>query len=122
MITNNLNESIGGIYDLDLEGVVFGDIPLLFFIISPEPGTYHLCRQSFDDKDDGAQIKLDDDQNEPNYIESVLFLLVTYPKIDIEQLRSLVNNHPPLKEIVDRVKPARYTITDPHVRSVFCAL
>lgn len=122
MINHKLNESIGGHYDFDLEGVVFGDIPLLFYIITPQPNVYQLCCQSFDEKDNGSSIQLNTDMNDANYIESVLFLLVTYPDIDVEQLRSLVNSHPPLKEIVDRVSPARYTITDPHVRRVFCAL
>ncbi len=122
MITHNLNQSIGGHYDEDLEGVVFGDIPLLFFIVSPNPDTYQLVCVSTDDKDKGNTIQLDADQNDANYIESVLFLLVTYPDINVEQLRSLVNSHPPLKEIVDRVSVARYTITDPHIRRVFCAL
>jgi hypothetical protein len=122
MTKHNLNQSIGGHYDFDLEGVVFGDIPLLFYIVSPQPNVYQLCRQSFDDKDDGASIQLDTDQNDANYIESVLFLLVTHPDINVEQLRSLVNSHPPLKEIVDRVSVARYTIRDHHIRRVFCAL
>ncbi len=124
MITYNLIQSIGGHYDEDLDGVVFGDIPLLFFIVSPNPDTYQLVCVSTDDQDKGSTIQLDTDQNDANYIESVLFLLVTYPDITnhLDTLRSLVNSHPPLKEIVDRVSVARYTITDPHVRNVFCAL
>jgi len=121
MTKHNLNQSIGGHYDEDLEGVVFGDIPLLFFIVSLQPNVYQLCRQSFDDKDDGS-IQLDTDQNDANYIESVLFLLVTYPEINTDSLSKLVNSHPPLKEIVDRVSVARYTIRDAHIRRVFCAL
>ncbi len=122
MTKHDLNQSIGGHYDEDLEGVVFGDIPPLFFIVSPNPNTYQLVCVSTDDKDKGSTIQLNTDQNDANYIESVLCLLVTYPDIDVEQLRSLVNSHPPLKEIVDRVSVARYTIRDPHVRRVFCAL
>lgn len=122
MTKHNLNESIGGHYDEDLEGVVFGDIPLLFYIVASKPNIYQLCCQSFDEKDNGSSVQLDTDQNDANYIESVLFLLVTYPDINTNSLSKLVNSHPPLKEIVDRVSVARYTIRDPHVRRVFCAL
>jgi len=122
VINHKLNESIGGHYDEDLEGVVFGDVPLLFFIVSPNPDTYQLVCVSTDEKDNGSSIQLDTDQNDANYIESVLFLLVTYPDINTDSLSTLVNSHPLLKEIVDRVSVARYTITDPHVRRVFCAL
>ncbi len=118
---------LGGQDDTDTGLFSFGDIPLLFFIVSPQPNTHHLCYVEASDADTGQQVKLNPDPNDQeqtmaNLAESVLFLLVTYPKIDVEQLRTLINHHPPLKEIVDRVKPARYTITDPHARSVFCAL
>lgn len=122
MINHKLNESIGGHYDEDLEGVVFGEIPLLFYIVSPNPDTYQLVCVSTDDKDKGNTIQLDTDLNDANYIESVLFLLVTYPDINTDSLSVLVNSHPPIKEIVDRILPARHSITDPHVRRVFCAL
>lgn len=122
MTNHKLNESIGGHYDEDLEGVVFGNIPLLFFIVSPNPDTHQLVCVSTDDQDKGNTIQLDTDLNDANYIESVLFLLVTYPEINTDSLSVLVNSHPPLKEIVDRISPARYTIRDPHVRRVFCAL
>ena len=123
MINHKLNESIGGHYDEDLEGVVFGDIPLLFYIVTTKPNHHLLCCVPiFGDDDNGSSIQLDTDQNDANYIESVLFLLVTYPDINTDSLSDLVNSHPPLKEIVDRISPARYTIRDPHVRRVFCAL
>jgi len=122
VINHKLNESIGGHYDEDSEGVVFGNIPLLFFIVSPNPDTYQLVCISTDDKDKGNTIQLDTDLNDANYIESVLFLLVTYHDINTDSLSKLVNSHPPFKEIVDRVSVARYTIRDPHVRRVFCAL
>lgn len=123
MTNHKLNESIGGHYDEDLEGVVFGDIPLLFYIVAPKPSNQLLCcvpTLGYDDN--GSSIQLDTDLNDANYIESVLFLLVTYPEINTDSLSVLVNSHPPLKEIVDRISPARYTIRDPHVRRVFCAL
>jgi len=123
VINHKLNESIGGHYDKDLEGVVFGDIPLLFYIVTTKPNHHLLCCVpifGYDDK--GSSIQLDTDQNDANYIESVLFLLVTYPDINTDSLSTLVNSHPPLKEIVDRVSVARYTIRDPHVCRVFCAL
>ena len=121
MINHKLNESIGGHYDNDREGAVFGDIPLVFFATDDGDNRYSLCAQSFD----GSwmnMVPVLSEQTEEYYAEPVLFLLVTYPDINIEQLRSLVNSHPPLKEIVDRISPARYTIRDPHVRRVFCAL
>lgn len=123
MTNHKLNESIGGHYDEDLEGVVFGNIPLLFYILTTKPNNHLLCCvPTLGDDDNGSSVQLDTDLNDANYVESVLFLLVTYPDINVEQLRSLVNSHPPLKEIVNRVSVARYTITDPHVRRVFCAL
>ena len=108
-------------YDENREGPVFGDIPLVFFVIEDGDDQYSLCAQSFDGSWMNT-VPVRPEQSDEYDDESVLFLLVTYPDIDVEQLRSLVNSHPPLKEIVDRVSPARYTITDPHVRRVFCAL
>ena len=123
MINHKLNESIGGHYDEDLEGDVFGEIPILFYILTTKPNNHLLCCvPTLGDDDNGSSIQLDTDLNDANYIESVLFLLVTYPDINTDSLSKLVNSHPPLKEIVDRISPARYTIRDPLVRRVFCAL
>lgn len=114
-------KSIGAHYDEDREGAVFGNIPLVFFATDDGDNRYSLCAQSFDGSWMNT-VPILPEQTDEYYSEPVLFLLITYPKIDVERLRSLVNSHPPLKEIIDRVKPARQTITDPHVRSVFCAL
>ena len=118
---------LGATQDEDTQMFSFNDIPLLFSVVCPQPDTYYLCMVETGDDDNGSKVQLHPDPNDQeqttrNLAESVLFLLVTYPDIDVEQLRSLVNSHPPIKEIVDRVSPARYTITDPHVRRVFCAL
>ncbi len=121
MINHKLNESIGGHYDNDREGAVFGDIPLVFFATDDGDNRYSLCAQSFD----GSwmnMVPVLPEQTDEYYSESVLFLLVTYPDINTDSLSKLVNSHHPLKEIVDRISPARYTIRDPHVRRVFCAL
>jgi hypothetical protein len=108
-------------YDDDREGPVYGDIPLVFFVIEDGDDKYSLCAQSFDGSWMNT-VPIPHEQTDEYDDESVLFLLVTYPDIKVEQLRSLVNSHTPLKEIVDRVSVARYTITDPHIRRVFCAL
>ena len=108
-------------YDENREGAVYGDIPLVFFATEDGDDKYSLCAQSFDGSWMNS-VSVLPEQTDEYYAESVLFLLVTYPDINTDSLSKLVNSHPPLKEIVDSVSVARYTITDPHVRNVFCAL
>ena len=113
------NESIGGIYDLDLGASC--STTFHYCSSSSRPNrNLSSCRQSFDKTDDGAQIKTRRRSEQTELIESVPDSIVTYPDIDVEQLRSPGEQSSPSQR--DRRTSQTRTIHNhrSHVRSVLC--